>query len=598
MTREDESRNRDQKPEAPATKRVAETPPESNGPALDRRQFLGGAAGATAGVMAGGVAGLTALSAGAEELSPDSAVNRRNSAFQLRHDLAVREQQRPIAPVSFNGDEALYADRNYIGNYSKGLPHDPVTGEVDSAAYEALLDAIETGTQSAFAAVPQAGTFNLLNPIGGLGFNLVGPDTRALPAPPPPALASAELAAQAAELYWMAVLRDVSFLDYGTDPLVAQACADLSAMPGYTGPRSAGGAGPVTPQELFRVDFPGVLDGPPVSQFLMFGYVQDAILVAETKLLTPRPGEDFITDYQEWIDCRNGFPGGNPGFSGAFDPVRRFPRAARDLGQIAGQDQIYSAYFRTALVLAGLFGPFRDQNLPYPNNGTFGFATLGFADFLSDLGAASQGERVTWYSKWNLHRFIRPEEYGGLVHRVLADNADYPIHPSLLNSPVLPLVFNQNMARNAARGLGANNGTYLLSQMFRSGCPTHPSYPAGHAYSAGACVTVLKAWLNEDIIFPLTRIPTADGTAFTQSGGQFTIGGELNKLAYNLTFGRDMSGFHWRADDVAGLLQGEEWSINFLVEKANTYPEDFEGFELTKFDGSKIVITANGPVPA
>ena len=593
MKREDESRNLDQEQEP-----VAETSPESTGPALDRRQFLGGAAGATAGMMAGGVAGLTALSAGAEELSPDSAVARRNAAFNLRHDLAVREKQRPIAPVSFNGDEALYADANYIGNYSKGLPHDPVTGEVSSAAYEALRDAIETGTQAAFAAVPQAGTFNQLNPIGGLGFNLVGPDTRALPAPTPPALASAELAAQAAELYWMAVCRDVPHRDYDTDPLIAQACADLSAMPGYTGPRSAGGAGPVTPQEIFRVDFKGVLDGPPVSQFLLFGYVQDAILVSETKIATPLPGEDFITDYNEWINCRNGFPGGSPGFSGAFDPVRRFPRSARDLGHIAGQDQIHSAYIRAMLVIAGLFGPLRDQNLPYPLNGTFGFATLGFADLMSQLGNAPQGERVTWYSKWNLHRFLRPEEFGGLVHRVVADNADYPIHPSLLNSPVLPLVFNQNMARNAARGLGANNGTYLLPQMFRSGCPTHPSYPAGHAYSAGACVTIMKAWLNEDTLFPATRTPTADGTGVVTTGPQFTIGGELNKLAYNLSMGRDMSGVHWRADDEVGMKQGEEWSINYLVEAANTYPEDFEGFELTKFDGTRLVITSQGAVPA
>ena len=594
MTREDKGRNRDQQADEPN----AEMPPESNGPALDRRQFLGGAAGATAGAMAGGVAGLTALSAGAEELAPDSGVHRRNKAFKLRHDLAIRQKQKGVAPVTFNGDEQLYAGQNYIGNYSKGLPHDAVTGEVDPAAYEALRDAVDDGTLGAFASVPKAGIFNQLNPIGGLGFNLVGPDTRALPAPPPPALASPELAAQAAELYWMALLRDISFLDWDTDPLVAQACADLSAMPGYEGPRSSGGAGPVTPAELFRVDFPGVLDGPMLSQFLMFGYVQDGILVAETKCRTPLPGQDFITDYQEWINCRNGFPGGNPGFSGVFDPVFRFPRNPRDLGNVAGNDVIYSSYVRSFLVITNLFGALRDQNLPYPANGTFGFATLGVADLLSQLGTAPQGERVTWYSKWNLHRFLRPEEYGGLVHRVVADGADYPIHPSLLNSPVLPLVFDANEARNAARGLGADNGTYLLPQMFRSGCPTHPSYPAGHAYSAGACVTILKAWLNEDTLFPATRIPTADGTAFTSAPAQFTIGGELNKLAHNLSFGRDMSGLHWRSDDVAGLLQGEAWSIDFLVECANTYPEPFEGFELTRFDGTRLVVTADGAVPA
>ena len=39
-------------------------------------------------------------------------------------------------------------------------------------------------------------------------------------------------------------------------------------------------------------------------------------------------------------------------------------------------------------------------------------------------------------------------------------------------------------------------------------------------------------------------------------GPALTLGGELNKLAHNLSFGRDMSGVHWRADDVQGNLQG------------------------------------------
>jgi hypothetical protein len=42
---------------------------------------------------------------------------------------------------------------------------------------------------------------------------------------------------------------------------------------------------------------------------------------------------------------------------------------------------------------------------------------------------------------------------------------------------------------------------YLLPMAFPESSPTHLSYPAGHATVAGACVTVLKAWFNEDLSY-------------------------------------------------------------------------------------------------
>ena len=583
------------RPEATADETAAEG-------GLDRRQFLGGVGGVTAGALAGGLGGLGGLAAAgraeAHEIAPLPGDERKNRAFKIRHDAAIREKQRPLVTTSCNGDEERFPNR--IGNYSKCLPHDATTGEVAPAAYQQLLAALATDDFAAYSALPMAGTFRLANPMGGLGFNLIGPDNRPVSAPPPPTVDSAELAAQAAELYWMQVLRDVPFFDWDTDPLVQEACDDLSAMPGYTGPRDPG-SGDVTPQELFRVDFPGVTTGPIVSQFLMRGFNYDGIFVQEPKIQTVLPGaeQNFLTSKPEWIASRNGFPAGSPGFSGAFDPVFRYPRSVRDLGHIAGQDVIYSTYFRAVMIFRLSFGgALMDQNYLYRTTpGHFGFATLGFGDFVVDLAAACQGERPTWYSKWQLHRFLRPEEYGGLVHRLLAEGADYPIHPSLLASPVLGKVFDLNKASNQARGQGSD-GSYFLGQMFRQGCPTHPSYPAGHAFTAGASVTVLKAWWNEDIGFPGPRQPTADGTTFVAYPGALSIGGELNKLAYNLSFGRDMSGVHWRVDDVAGLLQGEEFAIRHLSEKVRTYPEPFAGFTLRKFEGTQIVITGDGPVPA
>ncbi|HZF12799.1 MAG TPA: hypothetical protein VFE33_28765, partial [Thermoanaerobaculia bacterium] len=125
--------------------------------------------------------------------------------------------------------------------------------------------------------------------------------------------------------------------------------------------------------------------------------------------------------------------------------------------------------------------------------------------------------------------------------------------------------------------------------------PTFPSFPSGHATTAAACATVLKAWFDEDQPFPHPMVPTADGLGlvpYTPPPGSppLTIGGELNKLAHNYSLGRDMGGIHWRGDTEGGHVLGEELAIRFLREERPTYPEPFHGFTLTRFNGEKITI--------
>ena len=64
--------------------------------------------------------------------------------------------------------------------------------------------------------------------------------------------------------------------------------------------------------------------------------------------------------------------------------------------------------------------------------------------------------------------------------------AKYPIHSDVLNSAALKAVFSVK-------------GNYLLPQAYPVGSPLHPSYPAAHAATAGAGITVLKALFNEFI---------------------------------------------------------------------------------------------------
>jgi hypothetical protein len=109
--------------------------------------------------------------------------------------------------------------------------------------------------------------------------------------------------AQLAEMYWSALLYDVAFTDYRTNSTAIAAAAELSKMPGYRGPRDSGGN--VTPDLLFRGNFPGETVGPYMSQFMitptMFGTQALDMLNANVRAgprLHDRPNN--LPDGSEW----------------------------------------------------------------------------------------------------------------------------------------------------------------------------------------------------------------------------------------------------------------------------------------------------------
>jgi len=133
-----------------------------------------------------------------------------------------------------------------------------------------------------------------------------------------------------------------------------------------------------------------------------------------------------------------------------------------------------------------------------------------------------------------------------------------------------------------------------LPQAYPEGSPLHPAYGAGHATVAGACVTILKAWFDELFFLPDPVVPNADGTALVSytgsDAGSLTVGGELNKVAANIAFGRNFAGIHWRTDYSESLKLGEAVAIGILRDQKHTYQEDFAGFSLTTFDGTTMTI--------
>jgi hypothetical protein len=506
-------------------------------------------------------------------LSPWTPFERANEALKVRVEAAWRNYRIPRAPHPDNGDEARYA--SHINNYAKGLPHDAL-GVVQGYAYDALLTAIASGKNSDFEAIP-LGTPNgakQRNPQAMYTFYLEGTDPYSLGMPAAPAFASAQQASEAIEVLWQAVTRDVPYTQYDTDPLIAQAAADMSRFSDFRGPKASGS---VTPQTLFRGIGQGELSGPYISQFLYKPIPYGGTSI-DQKYKVPVAGNDHLTSYAEWLSIQNG---GSP--SGVttenYDGTKRHIRNGRDMAQYVLKDFITEPYLSAALII-GSFGSGADMpNSPVKNsltqaNGPL-WSTNHVLDALSRVAMLSQS--AAWYQKWQVHRRARPEVFFGRVHNHLTGAATYPINPELFDSPALDMTF------------GAH-GTYLLPTATPAGSPLHPSYPAGHALMAGASVTVLKAFFNGAFVIPSPVVPDADGTALLPyAGPALTIEGELNKLASNISLGRDIAGVHYRTDGDLGIKLGEDLAISVLSDLVNTYHEDVT-FSFNRFDGTPVVI--------
>lgn len=552
---------------------------------VSRRGFLGGLGGAAAAVATGGLALEPFLPGGgtaeAAQIGPLIGDDRLKAAYELQLALAERLLDKGIPEQTCNGDEEDFPVA--IGNFTKGLGHDPTTGEVDPGDWDKLLAALASGDPSDFELVPLAGVRKLVNPQSGLAFDTEGCDPHQFAIPPAPKFDSAEEAGEMVELYWMALLRDVRFTNYGTNTLAAAAAKELTELSDFRGPKVGG---EVTPQTLFRDDLPGALEGPYISQFMLKGTPFGAEYV-ERKMRTFVAGDNHMTTFADWLAVQNG---NVPGTS-TFDPTRRYIRNGRDLSQWVHIDVLFQAYFNACLILGtppdptdlptkgGIGCPANPGN-PYLGSATQeGFGTWGPPGFKALLcEVASRGLKAVWHQKWFVHRRLRPEEFGGRVHVHKKHLATYPIHGDVLSSEALARVKDKY-------------GSYLLPMAFPEGSPIHPAYGAGHATVAGACVTVLKALFDETFEVPNPVVPNSTGTGLVAyTGGPLTVGGELNKLASNVATGRNIAGVHWRTDAVASLRLGEEVAIGILKDHLATFNEG-GSYEFTNFNGEPVVIT-------
>ncbi|WP_187645569.1 vanadium-dependent haloperoxidase [Streptomyces sp. TRM49041] len=496
--------------------------------------------------------------------------DRRFAARDARVRAAEAQFQRPAPLHIANGEET---DHPLFATYSKGLPHNKY-GEVEPGAYRLLRRALATGSHEDFERIPLGDTRKLVNPQAGLSFDPQGPDAQALTMPPAPRIDSAEVSAEAVELYWMALCRDVLFTRFGDSEPVAEAASELSRMSDFRGP---GQGGQVTPETLFRGNTRGDLAGPYLSQFLLKDIPYGTLLVPQLQDTLVRP-MDHLTTWGDWLEVQNG---SEPDPDERDLTTRRYLQSPRDLAHYVHFDALYQAYLNAALILLGSDAP-TDPGNPYAFSGNqTGFGTYGGPHLLSLVTeVATRALKAVWFQKWYVHRRLRPEEFGGRVHLQLRGRREYPIDREVLDSVAVKRVFEKY-------------GSHLLPQAFPEGSPTHPAYGAGHATVAVACVTILKAWFDVSHVLRDPVVPTTDGTALEPytgpDAGRLTVGGELDKVASNIAIGRSMAGVHWRTDYTQAVRLGEDIAIGLLREAKESTLEDAE-FTLSRFDGTTMSI--------
>jgi hypothetical protein len=552
---------------------------------------------------------------------------RPDQAKAVRDAASTFQRGRPVATHANNNDRA---DFGRWATFSKGLAHDS-NGEPNATQYDALLAALLTGDPAALEAVVLGGTRPLNNPQAGFSFVLEGADPQALTMRPAPDFDSVEAAGEMEELYWMSLVRDVRFDQYTSTSIISEAVDALNALPEYRGAKNVSGL--VSTGNIFRAEDSGSEAGPFISQFLYktipygggplvqttetnpppSGVEPTAHQPIEQRVYTRLPGDDRVTAVSEWLSIQNGAAPADPVDTlEDLDATRRYLRNGRDLAEWVHFDYPLQASLNAALIMARQ-GDFAsngrydsdpssspraaDLNSPYRGYGNQEpFVTFGNSDVQSLTALVTNTAlRAQWFQKWQVHRRLRPEEYGGRVHTTLAGTRVFPVPARLLNANVLTQVFARNAQRNAERGLGSG-GTYLLNQAFPEGSPVHPAYGSGHSTYMGAGITVLKAFYAD---FPVRnpQVPNADGTALVAFSGSLTMFNELDKLASNVGVGRLFAGVHYRSDHDHAVRLGELYALRALQDWTRLYPEDgFQGFQVRTLGGNTVTVNATGPV--
>jgi hypothetical protein len=419
-------------------------------------------------------------------------------AAEVRDTATEVAANRPHAETRTNGEEEAYHDL-FPASFTKGLAHNKFGLLSKAGDYRKFVQAINGPDPTYFdrcvisakdrevafkCKVPPAekgceedpcdGELVLPewrgweSPRAGHGYDLEGPDAGAVGMAPAPRVDSPELAFEMAEVYGLALLRDVPFseiekgkgdklcADGGSAELSSGEIFEILKGMEFLSAEAEGDEfaetrrkarldsdGQFTLETMFRGSTEGAKKGPYISQFLLAGnclfgpvtssdpdeknckgpefslprvpasgFIAYGTQVIDQRVFVHKGCLDHMVCWQAWLDVQNG---ANTKTADEYEPKRRFITTPRDLATYVHFDQLYQAYLNAALMLLALGTP-TSQGFPEesPSERRTAFATFGGPHILSLMTeVASRCLKAVRRQKFSYHRRARPEAIGG-----------------------------------------------------------------------------------------------------------------------------------------------------------------------------------------
>ncbi|MEO1593576.1 MAG: bromoperoxidase, partial [Cyanobacteria bacterium J06632_22] len=440
----------------------------------------------------------------------------------------------------------------------------------------------------------------------------------------------------------IARLNDLNYINNqtGRPRLVNSTTGQLDAQTVFRGSSPGVEVGPYLSQFLLlgNTDRNG---GGSVAQ----GLINYGVLNIDQRVPIAEPGQDYMVTMADYVEVQRGLDPGseayvpepNPPANIPPRPAYRFISTPRDLATYVHHDALYEAYLNACIILLGMGTPF-DPGFDHLSGvgaaaaqGTTrrhanGFALYGGPHILTLVTeVATRALKAVRFQKFNSHLRLRPEALAARVelsrlnaNGALPANAEVP-RPLITHMDSFRQILESNNAGTPNSTLsaimnGTGAGTMFLPMAFSEGSPMHPAYGAGHATVAGACVTVLKAFFDTSAVLAQTMpngpvsfkrleanddpiayrapgLPAGAGNLVPFNPSEFlTLEGELNKLAANISIGRNMAGVHYFTDYYDSLRMGEAIAIGMLEEQALTYSTDPFVLSVPTFDGDVVRI--------
>jgi len=345
-----------------------------------------------------------------------------------------------------------------------------------------------------------------------------------------PSLNDHQLIMDMIQLYCMSLCRDIPFKDYISDSLIKKCVFSKSTNVG----------------NIFRGPIGSCIQGCYISQFL---YVDINTGFFVQKQLYDTFVRDYMKTSEESIAVQNG------NFSNeSIQSKKRYIITGRDIAHYVHSEDHYQTGYNTSLILFDLKVPL---NYPFDKNTIHSFI----------FQIINKALMVSSYHKWN-SLFLRPEAYSIQINNSICKE--------ILMNPVM-------------KKLKSINGNYLLTQVYPEASPLSPSTPSNAATVIGASVTVLKFFFDNNYELNVYE-PDNDGQNLIDTKKKTCVGDELNKLAFNISFGRNWAGVNYIMDSIRGLKLGETIAISCLKDIIKYYPFKIKVM-FQKFNNKSCIIT-------